>query len=145
MERRVTGLNKWPSVVTFTDGLGLTLIPVFSIIRQIALAKQASCASCCRCCDSKLLMALRWEEGGEKESTTPSTTNLVGRVNSVTTTSDRHRSPFTDGTSNYPGLLLEVSRKDMERKPQGGQLAWHQRWLGHESPHNGLFKRPSKK
>lgn len=72
-----------------------------------------------------MLMALWREGGGEKESTTPWTTNLVGRVNSVTTSSDQHRQPFTDGTSNYPRLVFEVSSKATERRPQGGQFALH--------------------
>lgn len=99
--------------------------PIFKITSWIPLAKQAGCAPYARCCESKLLMALWWEGGGEKESTTLLTTNLVGRVNSVTTSSDQHRNPFTDGTSNYPRLVFEVSRKGTERKPQGGQFALH--------------------
>lgn len=87
--------------------------------------KQAGCAPYARFGESKLLMALWWGGGGEKESTTPLTTNLVGRVNSVTTSSDQHRNPFTDGTSNYPRLVFEVSRKGTGREPQGGQFALH--------------------
>lgn len=102
-------------------------------LKMLHANKQARCAFYSRYCDSKLLMTLRWEGGEEKESTTPLTTNLVGRVNSVTTSSDRHRSPFTDGTSNYPGLLFEVSRMGMEEQPQGGQFTLHAHYTSGDS------------
>lgn len=46
-------------------------------------------------------------------------------ASSVTTSSNQQKNPFAHSTSNYVDLVFEVSKKDMEKNPQGGHFTLH--------------------